>query len=326
MQNKYLIKYKGVFMRNKNDVVKEYGSFFYNDHFSGMFGNEKKFNNKVNRCEYIFNKLNCYNKTILDLGCGWGFHAILMKILGAKYVTGVDFDSKKINIIKKMLKKELDNLKNINFLTGDITNLNIKDNSYDTIFIFNVISHVKNENSFIKEIKRILKPNGAVFIVDNNNGINPLIRINNFLKWRNSEVKSVRVGVPPYLILRKKLILEFFPKLNKKLNKKLVKKTKGMDSKQIKDYINFYLKNGKFSKRFKFIASRNPITGEFHEVVYSPYKLAKKFESHGFETFEIRSKYLFDYNKRPLISQIFKVFPRMSLLLATAFELTLTKK
>ena len=48
--------------------------------------------------------------------------------------------------------------------TFDITNINQKDNSFDTIIAYHILEHISDDKKAMTELFRILKPNGRVFI------------------------------------------------------------------------------------------------------------------------------------------------------------------
>lgn len=102
-------------------------------------------------------------KNILDLGCGSGRHLVYLAKKGFN-VCGFDISEHGIDIAKKWLKKE--KLK-ADFKTGDIyKKLPYKDNFFDAIISTQTINHGKIEDirKLIKEIERILKPKGLIFI------------------------------------------------------------------------------------------------------------------------------------------------------------------
>lgn len=100
---------------------------------------------------------------ILDLGCGTGRHLIYL----AKHnfdVYGIDISEYGIKIANKCLKEE--NLK-AHLKIGDIyKKLPYEDNFFDAIVSTKTMHHGKIENirKLIKEIERILKPHGLIFI------------------------------------------------------------------------------------------------------------------------------------------------------------------
>lgn len=56
------------------------------------------------------------------------------------------------------------NLQDVDYPNLDIQNMNINDYTYDYILCNHVLEHVKNDKIAIKEIERLLKPNGQAII------------------------------------------------------------------------------------------------------------------------------------------------------------------
>jgi SAM-dependent methyltransferase len=100
-------------------------------------------------------------KSILDLGCGLGRHAILFAKSGFE-VTAVDLSDYGINHLREWQKKE-----NIEIRTKvcDMNDLPFDDSVFDCIWSHHVMSHTDTEgiNKIIKEIERVLKPNGTIY-------------------------------------------------------------------------------------------------------------------------------------------------------------------
>jgi len=102
-------------------------------------------------------------KKVLDLGSGSGRHIIYLTRKGFE-VYGFDIASKGIKITKDWLKEE--KLK-ADLKIGDIyKKLPYKDNFFDAVISIQVIHHskIKNIRKIIKEIERVLKPGGLVFV------------------------------------------------------------------------------------------------------------------------------------------------------------------
>ena len=102
-------------------------------------------------------------KRVLDLGCGAGKNLIYLSKKGFD-MYGIDCAPEGLKIIKERLKKE----KTICSLElGNIFNkLPYKDNFFDAIISVQVLQHGKvNEiKKAIKEIERVLKAKGLIFI------------------------------------------------------------------------------------------------------------------------------------------------------------------
>ncbi len=96
---------------------------------------------------------------VLDLGCGNGRLIDLLKDLDIKYV-GIDSSEKLISLAKQKYPKH-------EFLKANALKLPFKDNSFDKIISIAVLHHIPSRElrlKFLKEIKRVLKPNGKLVL------------------------------------------------------------------------------------------------------------------------------------------------------------------
>jgi ubiquinone/menaquinone biosynthesis C-methylase UbiE len=95
-------------------------------------------------------------KDILSIGCGIGADLKRLKTVDNKTL-GVD-PSKEFMTIGKKCKNADD------FTQGIGENLPLKDKSFDLILLFEVLEHSINPTDLIKEIYRVLKPGGLLFL------------------------------------------------------------------------------------------------------------------------------------------------------------------
>ena len=93
---------------------------------------------------------------ILDMGCGEGFYSMVFDNLYDCKITAVDFDPE----ILILAHKWLDGRNNVTIEQGDITNLRFPDNFFDKIVCTEVLEHIDDDKTAIKE----LKPGGIVAI------------------------------------------------------------------------------------------------------------------------------------------------------------------
>ena len=97
----------------------------------------------------------------LDLGTGPATQAIWLAKSGFK-VIGSDLSQAAINRARKIYANE----ENVNFIVDDILNSNLKENEFRYIFdrgCFHVLSP-GDRQKYIRQIKRILKANGILFL------------------------------------------------------------------------------------------------------------------------------------------------------------------
>ena len=101
------------------------------------------------------------SKNLLEVGCGMGTDTIVFAKNGFN-VTGIDLTPAHIELAEKLFS--LYNSKGT-FLKGNAEDLPFDDNSYGGVYSFGVLHHTKNTSKAIKEIHRILQPNGRAIIM-----------------------------------------------------------------------------------------------------------------------------------------------------------------
>jgi D-alanine-D-alanine ligase len=104
-------------------------------------------------------------ETILDLCCGQGRHVIELQKRGFKYAEGIDRSHYLINKARKRIKDEGLNIK---FKEGDARKLPYANDSFDLVILmgnsFGYFETALDDIKVLKEIRRILKPNGRIFL------------------------------------------------------------------------------------------------------------------------------------------------------------------
>jgi len=106
--------------------------------------------------------------SILEIGCGVG-RSLQLLLENCNQYTAIDKNKSLLDSIGKKYP-------NLHLISQNIPPLtDIPDESFDYILSFQVIEHVKNDELFIKEVKRVLKPNGK-FIVSTPNRIKSITR------------------------------------------------------------------------------------------------------------------------------------------------------
>jgi len=103
--------------------------------------NFNKFKERIN--DFIYD-----DESLLDFGCGEGHFSQHIKPT-IKY-TGIDYS-------KVAIKKAKKNFPDKEFLDGDIRNLEIPDNSYDTVFLYECYENLPDWKQALKELWRIAR-------------------------------------------------------------------------------------------------------------------------------------------------------------------------
>jgi 2-polyprenyl-6-hydroxyphenyl methylase/3-demethylubiquinone-9 3-methyltransferase len=104
---------------------------------------------------------------ILDIGCGGGLIAEPFANLGAD-ITAIDASEKNIAVAK--IHAEKSGLK-INYKTAAAEEI---DEKFDVVFALEIIEHVADVESFIRNCSRLVKPNGLLFVATMNRTLKSL--------------------------------------------------------------------------------------------------------------------------------------------------------
>jgi len=98
---------------------------------------------------------------LLELGCGVGRGIAILSDYCDQY-TGVDKNEKLIGQLQQTYPKARFINQSVPPLTG------IPTESYDCVVAFQVIEHIPNDDLFVKEIHRVLKPQGQLILTTPN--------------------------------------------------------------------------------------------------------------------------------------------------------------
>lgn len=97
-------------------------------------------------------------KNVLDFGAGTGANCTLCS---PEHYLGIDPDSHRIDFAKRMYN-------DYRFMAFTGNELPVRDNSFDFILVVAVLHHIHPEMipCYIKEFKRILKPQGKIVVIE----------------------------------------------------------------------------------------------------------------------------------------------------------------
>lgn len=226
---------------------------------------------------------------ILDAGCGFGALSILLMLLGAKRVCGVDVAEGRLTTFQKIIE-DFQLIGQIEARLRGVEDTGYPDATFDMVLSNEAISHYPDVHAFLRETHRVLKPGGLLIIVDGNNGANLFYMRRLKEYWRRIEAGPVgETKIHPvkhtYLQMREEIIREAFAHVDESTVHELALRTSGMTQAPIVEAVNLFLQTGeKPSAFYQGGCPVNPRTGTYAEYAFDPRELVQLVNSHGFES------------------------------------------
>ena len=100
-------------------------------------------------------------KRVLDMGCGSGRYSIALHRLGAARVDAIDVQAKSFAASKAWCEAHD---ANVSFHEGNVHALPFDDCSFEFVFCNGVLHHSSSIEKGVKELRRVVKPEGAAFL------------------------------------------------------------------------------------------------------------------------------------------------------------------
>lgn len=187
------------------DVFDE--DYFYNVCFGSEEFKKSKGKKLHPRVKKMIDDLNLRDgMKILEIGTGRGDTAMYLA-RSAGQIIGIDYSKEAIKIAKKIQSGYPKRIqKKAKFYVMDASDLKFKDNYFDVVIFIDTIDHLNKRgvNKSMKEISRVLKPGGRLFIktCSNNILLNYTFRyvihpMNIFLTFFDKQIKSTSYeGLP----------------------------------------------------------------------------------------------------------------------------------
>ena len=105
---------------------------------------------------------------VADLGAGTGFYSIVAaQMIPQGKVYAIEIQKDFLGTIKNKVKDA--RLNNVECFLGNVEKIggtSLKDAVVDAVIVSNVFFQIENKDKFIEEIKRILKTDGRVLLID----------------------------------------------------------------------------------------------------------------------------------------------------------------
>jgi ubiquinone/menaquinone biosynthesis C-methylase UbiE len=101
----------------------------------------------------------------VDIGVGTGYFAVpVAKKFPNATVVGADIQPEMLTIVEEKIEKE--NLKNLKTVLSEENKVPIESKTADRVLVANVFHELHHPQKFLEEVKRILKNNGKLIVID----------------------------------------------------------------------------------------------------------------------------------------------------------------
>jgi len=109
------------------------------------------------------------SEIVLEAGCGIGAQTrILSKRNPQTNFISIDISDHSLQQVKMMIENE--SISNVTIQKENIMELTFDDESFDHIFVCFVLEHLRDPDSALLELKRVLKPNGSITVIEGDHG------------------------------------------------------------------------------------------------------------------------------------------------------------
>jgi ubiquinone/menaquinone biosynthesis C-methylase UbiE len=245
-------------------------------------------------------KLGSYSgKRILDVGCGFGWQAFTTSLLdNENKVVGLDILPSMIDGMNDCVESM--RTKGVNFnltpMCGDICNLDLEPNSFDAIYSIEAIEHVHDMRRMLERCFALLRPNGSLILVNDQNILNRKLRDATISMWKEREsswkwseyLRSIRPiehkDARPFAVMREEIVRAANPDLDARDVQTLVDATAGLLKSEIENIATSFNSGTPLPVRSEYDWCRNPVTGEYAERLFDPFALANLLRQVGFKT------------------------------------------
>jgi len=138
---------------------------------------EEHFSSYIQLCK----KLAPRDSSILDSGCGIGVSSYLLAKAGLK-VTAIDISP----LFVFEAKKRYTNRPELRFLVGDTVKMPFLSQSFSMVCSFDLLEHVTNVKSVLKEMCRVLK-NRGLLVIFTSNRLDVIQHLTACIRWKTKQ-------------------------------------------------------------------------------------------------------------------------------------------
>ncbi len=121
-----------------------------------------------NSAAYLLPEL-CSDMSVLDVGCGPGtITCDLAELVAPGPVTGLDRSAEIVESARRAASQRAP--ANLHFTSGDVYDLDFADGQFHAVHAHQVLQHLSNPVSALREMRRVLRPGGVLAVRDSDFG------------------------------------------------------------------------------------------------------------------------------------------------------------
>ncbi|OGB95518.1 MAG: hypothetical protein A2Z31_05035 [candidate division NC10 bacterium RBG_16_65_8] len=286
----------------------------------------------VSTFEELFREVGGRGKAILEIGSGYGFTCVLLALLGAAEVHGVEVIPPVVQAAEKFARRMKQPVP-VFFRQADVSRgLPYADARFDVVLMIEVLSHVVVTDlaSFIREIVRVVRPGGYVIVSDGNNARSWKRRRENYRLWErfdqgppttgNDTVFSHKIAVP-YIALRREIAKKTAPSLSSEEANTIAAQTFGFNAAEVAAAARRFVETGERpqSPFRRGICPIEPIHRMYIEQLIDPLEVRRYLRATGCEEVVCGPRRVLPFER------LWTVVPRLTFLLTNGFKITARK-
>ena len=170
-----------------------YDNQIFFDGYKKLRSNPSAANDIVEKPALFSLSPNLQNKSILDIGCGYGENCVEFIKMGASSVTGLDISVKMLEVAENENTSP-----NIKYINKSMTDLNEIAEKYDVIFSSLAVHYIEDFDKLIKDVYNLLNQ-GGYFIFSQEHPLTTALLTQNY--WTcNEENERIHNNLTTYAL------------------------------------------------------------------------------------------------------------------------------
>lgn len=170
-----------------------YDNQIFFDGYKKLRGNSSAANDIVEKPALFSLAPNLQNKSVLDIGCGYGENCVAFIKMGASNVTGLDISIKMLEVAER----ENTSL-NIKYINKSMTDLNEITEKYDVVFSSLAVHYIEDFDKLVSDIYNLLNQ-GGYFIFSQEHPLTTALLTQNY--WtRNADNERIHYNLTTYAL------------------------------------------------------------------------------------------------------------------------------